>query len=202
MRNLKKSDVKGFFEKKLDFFFIIQKVNDRCIHVVQLFVKSCWRQFEMIKLTFREVLYKASIIYEYNMVVCGNGGGINVYIICIVTLFLAEYCGFGWVVGTFVWIFWFCFRNRLKMLYFHFFKSSLENLPGVVVGLRPPRIPRQIFKRTLKKNENITFSSDCEKKSKYQKKVPTISQIHNISQKNVTIYIIFLIVRYLNTILL
>ena len=49
----------------------------------------------MIKLTFREVLYKASIIYEYNRVVCGNGGGINVYIICIVTLFLAEYCGFG-----------------------------------------------------------------------------------------------------------
>ena len=92
--------MEGFFEKKNWFFFIIQKVNDRCIHVVQLFVKSCWRQFEMIKLTFREVLYKASIIYEYNRVVCGNGGGINVYIICIVTLFLAEYCGFGWVVPT------------------------------------------------------------------------------------------------------
>ena len=74
---------------------IIQKVNDRCIRVVKLFVKSCRRQFEMIKLKFREVLYKASIIYEHNMVVCGKGGGINVYIICIVTLFLAEYCGFG-----------------------------------------------------------------------------------------------------------
>ena len=49
----------------------------------------------MITLKFREVLYKASIIYEYNVVVCGKGGGINVYIICIVTLFLAEYCGFG-----------------------------------------------------------------------------------------------------------
>ena len=130
MRNLKKSDVRGFFEKKNWFFFIIQKVNDRCIHVVQLFVKSCWRQFEMIKLTFREVLYKASIIYEYNRVVCGNGGGINVYIIYIVTLFLAEYCGFGWVVGTFFWIFWFYFRNRLKMLYFHFLKVRLKNCRG------------------------------------------------------------------------
>ena len=33
-------------------------------------------------------------------------------------------------------------------------------------------------------------SKRSRKKSKYQKKVPTISQTHNISQKNVTIYII------------
>ena len=38
-----------------------------------------------------------------------QAGGINVSIICIVTLFLAEYCGFGWVVGTFFWVFCFCF---------------------------------------------------------------------------------------------
>ena len=36
-----------------------------------------------------------------------KGGGINASIICIETLFLAEYCGFGWVVGTFFWVFWF-----------------------------------------------------------------------------------------------
>ena len=42
---------------------------------------------EMITLKFREVLYKASFIYECNMVVCGKGGGINVDIIGIVTLF-------------------------------------------------------------------------------------------------------------------
>ena len=38
-----------------------------------------------------------------------KGGGINASIICIETLFLAEYCGFGWVVGIFFWVFWFCF---------------------------------------------------------------------------------------------
>ena len=146
----------------------------------------------MITLKFREVLYKASIIYEYNVVVCGKGGGINVYIICIVTLFLAEYCGFGWVVGTFVWIFWFCFRNRLKMLYFHFFKVRLKICRGSSSAFGLLGSPGK-FSSEREKNQNITFSSDCEKKSKYQKKVPTISQIHNISQKNVTIYIIFLL---------
>ena len=40
--------------------------------------------------------------------------GINVSIICIETLFLAEYCAFGWVVGTFFWVFWFCFAIAWK----------------------------------------------------------------------------------------
>ena len=40
--------------------------------------------------------------------------GINVSIICIETLFLAEYCAFGWVVGTYSWVFWFCFAIAWK----------------------------------------------------------------------------------------
>ena len=40
--------------------------------------------------------------------------GINVSITCIETLFLAEYCAFGWVVGTFFWVFWFCFAIAWK----------------------------------------------------------------------------------------
>ena len=66
-------------------------------------------------------LFWRSLIFQLTC----KGGGINVCIICIVTLFLAEYCGFGWVVGTFFWIFWFCFRNRLKMLYCHFLKVRI-----------------------------------------------------------------------------
>ena len=91
---------------------------------------------------------------------------------------------FGWILWIWLSSWNFClnililFSQSLENVIFSFFKSSLENLPGVVVGLRPPRIPRQIFKRSRKK-------------SKYQKKVPTISQMHNISQKNVSIYIIY-----------
>ena len=159
---MKKSAVEEFFEKKLDFFCIIQKVNDRCIRVVKLFVKSCRRQFEMIKLKFREVLYKASIIYEHNMVVCGKGGGINVYIICIVTLFLAEYCGFGWVVGTFFWIFWFYFRNRLKMLYFQFLKVRLKICRGSSSAI-------------AKKNRNIRKKFQLSAKSTISAKKTSLS---------------------------
>ena len=43
-----------------------------------------------------------------------EGFGIKDSIICIVTLFLAEYCGFGWVVSTFIWVFWFCFGIAWK----------------------------------------------------------------------------------------
>ena len=68
----------------------------------------------------------------------------KVCIICIVTLFLAEYCGFGWVVGTFVWIFWFCFRIRLKILYFHYLKVRWK-------------IFRKISKRTFKKWKHNIF---------------------------------------------
>ena len=52
-----------------------------------------------------------------------EGGGINVSIICIVTLFLAEYCGFGWVVGTFFWVFWFCFGIAWRTGYPRFFEN-------------------------------------------------------------------------------
>ena len=66
------------------------------------------RIFWKIAVQFRKVLLK--MIMEYfkhaKMWKCG---GINVSIICIVTLLLAEYCGFGWVVGTFFWVFCFCF---------------------------------------------------------------------------------------------
>ena len=123
------------------------------------------------------------------MVVCCKGGGINVYIICIVTLFLAEYCGFGWVVGTFVWIFWFCFRNRLKMLYFHFLKVRLKICRGIRGGRRPTTTPGK-FSSELLKNENITFSSDCENKIKiFRKKFQLLSQIHNIQPKIKSLYI-------------
>ena len=104
----------------------------------------------------------ASIIYEYNIVVCGKSGGINVYIICIVTLFLAEYCGLGWVVGTFVWILWFC---------------GPTTTPGK-------------FSSEREKNENITFSSDCENKIKiFRQKFQLLSQIHNIQPKITSLYI-------------
>ena len=77
-----------------------------------------------------QVLWKQVLYNSITLCFVDKVDGINVYIICIVTLFLAEYCGFGWVVGTFVWIFWFCFRNRLKMLYFHFLKVRLKICRG------------------------------------------------------------------------
>ena len=56
------------------------------------------------------------------------------------------------------------------MLYFHFFKSSLENLPGVVVGLRPSRIPRHIFKRSRKKIKISEKSTNYQPNAQYQPK--------------------------------
>ena len=60
----------------------------------------------------------------------GQGLGINASIICIETLFLAEYCGFGWVVGTFFWVFWFCFviarKTKLKLWGFGLRRAAAE----------------------------------------------------------------------------
>ena len=104
---------------------------------------------------------------------------------------------FGWVLWILV-ISWhfvsnilFFFRYRLKIWWGHV-QDFFFNLPGVVVGLRPPRIPRQIKKKSPGRAP-IKFLSDSEKKIKYQKKVTTITNIHNISQKNVTIYIVLFV---------
>ena len=57
---------------------------------------------------------------------------------------------FGWVA----WILLSSLGFLLSSLTFR------ENLPGVVVGLRPPRIPQQIFKRSRKMRTPGKFSSD------------------------------------------
>ena len=102
---------------------------------------------------------------------------------------------FGWILWIWLssWNFFLniliLFSQSLENVIFSFFKSSLENLPGVVVGLRPPRIPRQIFKRTFK-NENITFSSNSENKIKiFRQKFQLLSQIRNIQPKITSLYI-------------
>ena len=133
---------------------------------------------------------KAGIIQQYNMVFCGQGGWHKrVYHMHSDVIF----CWVLWIwlsSWNFCLIFWFYFRNRLKMLYFDFFRVRLKICRGSSSAFGLLGSPGK-FSSEREKNQNITFSSDCEKKSKYQKKVPTISQIHNISQKNVTIYIIF-----------
>ena len=117
--------------------------------------------------------------------------GINGTITCIVTLFLAEYCGFGWVVGTFFWVFCFCFGIAWTTKFKHWGVHSAAK------RLRPRRASlfsgatSAASRRSEPPNVSILSSKRFRKKTKYQKKVPTISQIHNISQKNVTIYIIF-----------
>ena len=78
-----------------------------------------------------------------------KGGGINASIICIETLFLAEYCGFGWVVGIFFWVFWFCFVIARK--------TNFKVCRVFRVGRRPTTTPGK-------------FSSDRETKSKYSEK--------------------------------
>ena len=66
-----------------------------------------------------------------------EGGGINVSIICIVTLFLAEYCGFGWVVGTFFWVFWFCFGIAWRTKFKHWWSLVLRRAGPPLPPLRP-----------------------------------------------------------------
>ena len=79
-----------------------------CICTNIRFLYSCREYFE--RLLYNLARYCWKMIMEYfKHAKMWKGGGINVSIICIVTLFLAEYCGFGWVVGTFFWVFWFCF---------------------------------------------------------------------------------------------
>ena len=66
-----------------------------------------------------------------------EGGGINVSIICIVTLFLTEYCGFGWVVGTFFWVFWFCFGIAWRTKFKHWWSLVLRRAGPPLPPLRP-----------------------------------------------------------------
>ena len=125
------------------------------------------------------------------MVFCGQGDGINVHIICIVMLFLAEYCGFDWVVGAFFWIFWFCFRNSLKMLYFHFFKVRLKICRGIRGGRRPTTTPGKFSSELLKKWKYNIFKRLRKQNQNIQTKVPTTHPNPQYSAKNnVTIHMI------------
>ena len=122
--------------------------------------------------------------------------GINSSIICIVTLFLAEYCGFGWVVGTFFWVFWFCFaiacKKKLKLWWSRGhpagpsdLRSGLRSALRASSGLRggnggPACLPAN-FQAIAKKNQNI------------RNKVPTTQPNPQYSAKNnVTIHVIAL----------
>ena len=96
--------------------------------------------------------------------------GINGTITCIVTLFLAEYCGFGWVVGTFVWCFDYIFAIAWKCYILIFFAFAWK----FAGGRRRP---------SASSDPPANFHGT----SSYQQKTQAISKIDAISQKNVAI---------------
>ena len=90
---------------------------------------------------------------------------------------------------NFFLIFWFFFAIAWKCYIFIFFKVRLKICRGIRGGRRPTTTPGK-FSSELLKNENITFSSDCENKIKiFRQKFQLLSQIHNIQPKITSLYI-------------
>ena len=121
--------------------------------------------------------------------------GINGTITCIVTLFLAEYCGIGWVVDTLFLIFWFFLAIAWKFAGRHAgpplpprrpeeARSTYEGWSGINSG--PAR-------RTTGDHQCLNFVVQAISKQNQntQKKVPTTQPKPQYSAKNnVTIHMI------------
>ena len=125
---------------------------------------------------------KAGILQQYNMVFCGQGGWHKrVYHMHSDVIF----CWVLWIwlsSWNFCLIFWFYFRNRLKMLYFDFFRVRLKICRGSSSAQAnfKKKWKYNIFNRLRKQNQNI------------QTKVPTTQPNPQYSAKNnVTIHMIY-----------
>ena len=116
--------------------------------------------------------------------------GINGTITCIVTLFLAEYCGFGWVVGTFFWVFCFCFGIA--------WTTKFKHWGGSLRREAAPAAPRFAFFRRDLRRFAAEWAPQCfnfvvqaiPKKNKISEKSPNYQPNPQYQPKTVTINII------------